>query len=415
VTVHLFESPLPGSLWDPIRVDALHGETLGGSPFSLLDGEVVGPTTITPSSARTADIAFAALVEGGHVTTLDEVAGNLASVGLHDLREFLRGGGFGTPLLNVSADRECVAHCTVDFDWGSLQLLAAGVQTKWSRDETRTEVKAHAQLRFREEAALSTVDAVIEPLRDLVSFSTGRASYVTGLSLLTAGQAQAATPTSRGDFKVIRRPEADPQHVPRARLPLLLNPATVPQGIGILQSWFALRGQLGPVWPLFFSTIFDPWLPPESQLLNLTAFAEGYHRTLHDEPPLPKAEAAAAVATMLEALPENRTRELFRPALSYANSQSQRARIRWLTRRALAALPAWQLDAREFTSQIADTRNWHTHWGERGGGVQEGDDLLRLARRLYLVLSVNLLLDLGVESADVAPQLETRLQVTGLP
>jgi hypothetical protein len=415
IAVHLFESPFPGSAMEAHPVEVLHGESLDGWPFSLLSGERSPPPTITPSNIRTADLVFETLVQGTHVTSPQEVTGTMVRVGLSGLSDLLRGGGFGEPLLAASADHECVDHQTVEMVWGSLQLFAAGIQTKWSRDETRIAVRTHAQLAFDEEVPMSAVDAAVEPLRDLIAFATGRPSYVTSLELLGARDTPSSHWQHRREFKVIRRPNHDPALVPRGRLPLLLNPGSLPDGVNVIGAWYALRNELGPVWPLFFSTQTDPWLRPESQLLNLAAFAEGYHRTLHDAPPLSTEDAAKAVEAMLDVLPDDQQREVFKGALSHANSQSQRARIRWLTKRACTIFDAWNLDVREFASQVVDSRNWLTHWGNRGRDTREGADLARLASRLYLVLAINIELDLPLDPSQVASQVATRLELIGMP
>jgi hypothetical protein len=397
---------------DSVHVDALFGESLDGWPWSLIDGELVPPRPITPSNAHTADLLFETMLRGGHITDPERATGRMAHVALHGLRDLLRGGGFGPALLHVTADHESNDQLIVEMPWGSLQLVAAGMQTNWSRDETRIAVNAHAQMQFTEPLPLPAIDALIEPLRDLVIFASTQPSYVTALTLLDDTQSPQARPC---EYKVIRRPESSPQAARPSRPPLLLNLATIPDVHDTIQRWFELRENLGPVWRLFFTTPVDPRLTPESQLLNLTAFAEGYHRTLHDEPPLSDEDAAVSVQVMLNALHDEDHRNLFRGALSHANSQSQRARVRLLAKRAISAVTDWQLDVTRFTTELADTRNWLTHWGERGHHVCEGEDLSRLVGQLYFVLATNVLLDVGLDPADVAAQMLPRLQLVGCP
>jgi len=405
--VHLLESPLPAGPMDAFHVDILHGESLGGWPWSLFDGELVVPRSITPSNARTADIVFETLIRGGHFTDLESVTGTIARFAVHGLRELLRGGDFGEPLLSVTVDEESHDQLIVEMPWGSLQLVAEGTQTQWSRDETRMAVRAHAQMQFGNALPLSAVDALVETLRDLVIFARTRPSHLTGLMLLgEAGAAERA-----GEFRVIRQPESNPQETRTSGPPLILNPAMVPDVYALIRAWFGLREKLGPVWRLLFTATVNPWLMPESQLLNLTGFAEGYHRTLHDEPPLSDDDAATSVQAMLAALNDERDRDVFRGALVHANSQSQRARVRWLARRAAAALTEWGLDVARLTSEIVDTRNWLTHWGERGQYVCEGNELTRLISQLYFVLATNILLDLGLDEENVAAQLALRMRL----
>jgi ApeA N-terminal domain 1 len=340
----------------------------------------------------------------------------MASVGLRGLREFLRGGLQDQALLATSPEDAQGDFITIDMPWGSLGLYIAGGPTHTGQNEVHYGVRAHAQLELDGEATLRRVDELVEPLRDLIAFSTGRPSAVTGLQLLGAPDAEGVHWQHRREFKVVRPPEVPPDHRRlRDFCALMLNPATVPQRGNIIARWYELRASLGPVWPLFFATLADPWMTPESQLLSLTSFAEGYHRTLHNAPPLTDDEQAAAVAAMLAALPDRRHRDHYRSRLQYANSQSQRARIRELAMRALGVATAWDLDARLVCAQAVDTRNWLTHWGDRGQHVQDGDRLEPLLRRLYVILAINLLLDLGLTGQDTARQVGRGLAGQVLP
>ena len=418
IIVHLVKSPLPPSdVGDaPASVQTLHGETLDGWPFSLLNGAVVRPRVLTRATQGISDLRFATLVRGPHVNEADEVVGTMAHVGLRGLREFLRGGLQDQALLATSPEDEQGDSVSVEMPWGSLGLYIAGGPTHLGQNEVRFAVRAHAQIEFHDETTLWRVDELVEPLRDLIAFSTRRPSTVTGLQLLGASNEDGVHWQHRREFKVVRVPEAPPDvRAPSDFCALMLNPATVAQGGDIIASWYELRASLGPVWPLFFATLADPWMTRESQLLNLTSFAEGYHRTLHDVPPLSNAEADAATCNMLAALRTAAHRKHYLSRLRYANTQSQRARIRRLTGRALKVAEVWDLDVDVVCAQVVDTRNWLTHWGDRGEHVQEGDEIVLLCRRLYVILSINLLLDLGLNIEDTRRQIGSGLRGQGLP
>lgn len=413
--VHLPESFLPrAELLQPLaHVAALHGETLDGWPLTLLDGVVVYPPVMTLSTQGVDDLTFETLIRGPHVVDPNEAVGTLASVGLSGLREFLRGGRVrDTPLVATHPEDRNGGHCSVAVPWGKVALYAAGGPSRTNRDEVVYSVRAHAQLEFAEETTLAQVDRAVAPLRDLVTFSTRAPSVVRSLRLLGAEDPPDVHWRHRREFKVVRPPEIAPEFLPAAdRYALLLNPATLGVGADVIARWYELRETLGAVWSVFFSTISDPWMSPESQLLNLTSFAEGYHRVLHDEPPFSDDEATAATEAMLASLPEKRHRDHYRSRLQHTNSQSQRARIRSLTRRALDVVPVWELSPSVVSSQAVDTRNWLTHWGDRGDHVQEGDDLVRLSRRLYVILAINILLDLGLDEDEAALQVGSGLRL----
>src|SRR5437763_14381 len=98
-----------------------------------------------------------------------------------------------------------------------------------------------------------------------------------------------------------------------------------------------------------------------SRLLLLTACAEGYHRVLHDDPPFEPEAHKELVKDMIAALPEDDdTRDHYRQRLHFANSQSQRERIRWLIERAAEADDRLQGQARAVTRQLVAWRNSQT-------------------------------------------------------
>jgi ApeA N-terminal domain 1 len=170
-----------------------------------------------------------------------------------------------------------------------------------------------------------------------------------------------------------------------------------------LQAWFALHRQIGPVWQLLFSTLQRTTGLLENRFLNLVAFAEGYHRAMHDQPPLTPEQAKAATKAALASIPDSKTRRVYRDALAHANSQSQAQRVSELTGRCLAVLDAWELDTAAFTREVKDTRNWLNHWGKRGKHTHDdGPGLSILVAHLEVILYANLMLDLGMTDLEVA-------------
>lgn len=395
------------------EVPALHGETLGGVPLTLLDGWVLGGTRYGIGNGSQVSALFTTLVSGVHVATAEEVRGGWAGIAVQGLLEVLTGGKVDHPLLSVRAEQDSHDQMRTAVP-GMEMVLHAGASESWSRFNSSVTVGAGARFEFDHETTLAEVDAAVGPLVDMVTFSTRAAAAVTRLRL---GPDLRRGVGSGAELRVIRARE-HPAPVERSGLyyALMLNPATVPDGAELFANWYALRSRLGPVWPLFFSTLAQLDLPLETQLLNLASFGEAYHRTLHDEAPLTEVEHVAAQATMLAALPNARHRDVYKTVLHHANAQSQRRRLRWLTERAVTVLaPDWQLKPAVFANQIADTRNWHTHLGERGAAVQEGADLIQLLHRLDLVLSVNLMLDLQLDDNTIREQVASGLRLAGLP
>jgi hypothetical protein len=139
------------------------------------------------------------------------------------------------------------------------------------------------------------------------------------------------------------------------------------------------------------------------------AFSEGYHRTFHDDPPLPDNLHRELSRRMLEAIePEHRS--VYEAPLTYANQQTQRQRLKFLIGRASAAVPALADPKDRFRNALVATRNQYTHQGEQTADVIADADLYDRVERLIQVLEVNLLLDLGLDANDIA-----RLHVNAHP
>jgi hypothetical protein len=172
----------------------------------------------------------------------------------------------------------------------------------------------------------------------------------------------------------------------------------------VLPRWFDLHRRLGGAAAFFFGTLNVGRIYQENRLLNLLAFAEGYHRAFFDVPPFPAAVHEVLVERMLATLDDGRQREHYRPRLRYANSQSQRRRLRELIERAAEIIPELRPQTTTLREELVDTRNQYTHFGEPGPHVLAAADLFARVDRLQLVLEVNLMRALGVDDMLI-PQL----------
>lgn len=97
----------------------------------------------------------------------------------------------------------------------------------------------------------------------------------------------------------------------------------------VLVKWFALHRRLDPSAGFLFSTLTSRMFL-QQRLLTLTSAAEGYHRAEHDQKPLPDERHRQLVAQMLDQCANSAERNVYRSPLDYANSLSQRKRLRWL-------------------------------------------------------------------------------------
>jgi hypothetical protein len=421
-TAHLLDSELGDGhrLETPEHVTALHGESLGGTPFSLLDAWVIGGRRFVgeEKTGNTVDVVASALVRRAHIVSLAGLRFDAAGLTARGLLECVTGGKVdGSRLFEVAPTTKAHEELSVPLD-GATVTISVWTSEQFGRHETSTVLGANASFKLENGLDLGEFDEnYADPLRDLITFATREPSWIETLTVRRPGHDE-SDPWSRigAEVEIVRPPASEqPVQTSRSYYALALNLGTFARPSDVIVAWFRIRRQLGPVWPLLFGTLERPSLPLENQLLNLTAFVEGYHRTLHDDPPLSKEVHTSAVEAMLGVLPESRFQGIYEPALRFANSQTQRMRARWMAERAVAALPRWNLDIDEFVGALIDTRNWLTHWGQRGRRVQEAGGMALLCRRLELVIRVNLMRDLGLTSEEIDIQVAGGYRLEDLP
>lgn len=391
--IHLVGSSLmdaAGRRPPPPLIPVLHGQSTGGTSLSVIN---VYSTRWTGGATSTLDAVSATVAAGHpHLIDLDSTQVRHASLDLHGLRETFAGVwpyGGGT-LAPRKVPGGLSDHLTAELGHGARLEVEVGEVEDISRGRVRPREHAKAVFHFDEPRAYSElVSQFIHPLRDFVALATRRQSYVTTLYA-------APSIDSRSSWRVASTPSPRPNIQGTRRIETLaVDLSAVGDPAVLLRRWFELRKRVGAVWTTFFAAVYGG-ATLDDQFLSLTAFAEGYHRALHDSPPLTKAQDRIAQKAMLNALDDPEQRKLYKERLSHANTQTQRDRLTELVVRAAEPVD-WHVDVETVISQIIQTRNWMIHWGKRGKfAVEEPDDVLMLVRCLELIVYVNLMLDLGL-------------------
>jgi hypothetical protein len=398
-TLHLVDTNLLSGHEPPEPVQALFGQTLSGVPLSIHGFYSTQWGAAVAGGSNTLDGFPETLIAGGQPATPAELTGFGFTARLHGLRETLSGGSMDGGLLNPHAGEHGQGErLQIELDDRAKLELVVFEERSVSRVREHKEASASAHLLLQEPMTFAEMErSYLEPLCDLVAFATRRACYVQSLRLPASRKSIEALHVVRTPYP---RPDARSE---RDVYSLALNLADLPEPQDMLRAWFALHQRIGPVWQLLFSTLQRTDGLLENRFLNLVAFAEGYHRALHDQPPLTPEQAKTATKAALEAIDDAKTRGVYREALAHANSQSQAQRVSKLTDRCLAVLDAWELDGAAFTREVKDTRNWLNHWGKRGVATRDdGVGLSVLVARLEVILYANLMLDLGMTDLEVA-------------
>ncbi|HXV04587.1 MAG TPA: HEPN domain-containing protein [Solirubrobacterales bacterium] len=374
---------------------ALQGETFTGTSFTLLES---GIRNLQSSGDRSrAEIVGQTLALGAHFGAAEDVKFNYLSLSLRGLLEWLTGSYSGIgPTLNRPRADSAFEILQVEVEDASMQMTVDSLE---SGGPYRRVEESSSGITIEVPVPLSLSewhDQWISPLRDLMIFANRERSVVEGIS---------GSPDIADPFASVRIFERNETTIgPRSHYSFYqrdLLPAGIIDTAKLVQAWFKLHRSLGSSSAFFFGTLNSPAITIENEFLNLMAFAEAYHRTLHDEKPLSDVDHEAYCKTMLKSLSgeDASVRGLYARDLRYSNRQSQRERLTWVVRR--AALETWTDSfVEELVSTGSDTRNWLTHWGDKGDRVAEGADLAHFNRRLLFVIESNMLDDLGLSQED---------------
>jgi hypothetical protein len=380
-----------GGFWS-----ALHGETFLGAKFTLFD---CGIRNLQKAGSRArADMRAGTLVLGAQVSSPEEIVFKRMSLSLRGLREWLTGGYCQIePTLKEGKEDSSVRFLSVDIGDAYLEFLVepreSGGRYRWV-EETRAGLSVTVPEPI---PLLQWQTEWIDPLRHLMLFANREQSLVESLSGLQDPAEASST------IRIFERHETS---IGQTTVRSFYQRDLLPAGIigdtaELTRLWFAFHAKLGPAAGFLFGTLNSAGMTIENKFLNLMAFAEAYHRTLHDEKPLSKSRHASYRAAMLGVLPDDPfIRGIYDRDLALSNRQSQRERMTWLVGR--AALEDWSSDFEgHLVAAAIDTRNWLTHWGKESAHVVGGAELALLNPRLLWVIESNMLEDIGLGIGDV--------------
>jgi hypothetical protein len=435
----LRDSPRAQGRWRDMAV--VHGESLDGKELTVFDAFITGRTDHTNYGHNVERYRFNALLIGAHLLDEKELEFKRGVVHLRGLREWMSTSWRGqapyavhelvapTPRglrQRLAAWRDTRRDCNNDPDAlpHPLQVPLPGAAFKFAfersaggtRFEQRTVYDAAVVVELEKPLSLDRWrEEWVRPLVDLLVFATREQVVVERLEAIVFDNrlAEAVHPAirraapdrvwARREIEVVR-PQAveirergiEPfQHM---LLPLAALGRRAPEAIA---EYSARYRALGRTAAFFFVVLNARTIHEENRLLNLMAFAEGYHRTFLDAPPLPAELHRELRRKMLGAI-DKRYRSVYSNPINHANQQSQRQRVGALIARAASVVPALADREEVFRDELVDTRNLYTHQGEPGlHALSEADDLHARIERFIDVLEVNLLLDLRVTPNEI--------------
>lgn len=388
----------------------LFGERPGGLQLTI---EGFTATTWTRHGLEgrhtTADGWIDSVLEGRH--TEEDFPTSVLTATLYGLTEALVGGETDRSVLDPHKEGGKYSSgdsVSVDVPSGVQILFYAGTRPTLTYLSEQRDVHSSVQISAAEPMLAGDLEqGFLAPVRELISFATHRPSYVTSLGFHEVDPSNGVS--------VLRRPWPLPVRDPGKLYRLALNLGLLHHPEEVVRRWFHLRAEVGPVWSLYFATIDPERGYLDNRFLNLMAFAEGYHRTMRDQPPLTPKQAADARAAVKQALVDPRARKVFLRSLTHANGQTQRERLLDLAENALDVFD-WDFDAKQASRAMVDTRNWMIHWG---GKTKHVDDsraaLARFCGQLDLIAYTAILRDLELDDDEIVEAVGHGWVLEGLP
>jgi ApeA N-terminal domain 1 len=318
----------------------IHGESLDGKALTALRAFVTRRNDHISFGHNVEEFRFNTLLIGSHVMDETELVFGRAVLHLrglkewmnapwdgsapYDLGELLEPSGSGDPSQpererrqDTDADPADLPHpLEVPVD-GATVKFAFERQSHFGRFGRQTRYDAAADVELTEPMPLDRWrEEWSRPLVDLLVFATREQVVVERFAAIIDDPrlVEAVHPAVRraAPDRVWRRHvvEVVRPHVVDVRergirpfqhmlLPLAALGRHAPDRIA---SYFALHRALGRTAAFFFVVLNTRTILQENRLLNLMAFSEGYHRTFHDDPPLPDNLHRELSRRMLEAI-----------------------------------------------------------------------------------------------------------------
>lgn len=268
------------------------------------------------------------------------------------------------------------------------------------------------EARVKQDAAAELVSRDPEPLDNFASFAfrlcnficlamdhTVRLTSMTGayFEQLDGGQERkravkiyGVLDPGRESLRPLRRHEA-----------LFLYPGVATQLEDMVNLWFQNYEALEPAFNLYFLSTTQSNQFLETKVLFLAQALETLHRRTSDETDMPANEFHERTGGIVQGVPEN-LQAWLREKLRYANELGFRRRIV----RLVEPFERWfgtDAERRHFINTLYDTRNYLTHYEERGNRQRaiDPDELRMLLMRMEALFQLHLLRLVGLGGDDI--------------
>lgn len=169
-----------------------------------------------------------------------------------------------------------------------------------------------------------------------------------------------------------------------------------------LKNWFKKVELLGPVYDLYFGTLYNPHMYLQHRFLNLIQAIESYHRRVMKNYELPEKEHNERIKEILDAIPQKYKKWLSYKLGKYSNEPDLGRRLGEILGKCPEIVNSLIADKNNFVQKVVVTRNYLTHYDsslkERAA---EGEELYHVTQKLKTLLEMCLLTELGFDFNDI--------------
>ena len=294
----------------------------------------------------------------------------------------------------------------------TLVTIAAGLEV---HSAPRTaQLRQTAEVSFTLTTPLSVHEAIfayIQPFRDLLTFACDHPSAITQMFL--SGPAVSVSPTyGTGGYLAVMGSAisrtATPIAGPTRRL-FTAASSQVPVD-ALIRSWYELYQAARLPLSVLLSLQYAPPAFIDTRLLLIGLALESWHRTLRDHPRKKPEVFDAKVQTILERVGKEFKSEVS-SAFTYANELRLRERIEELVAIGAQSLGPLVPNGRAFARRFAQGRNDITHFTV-GRARPSGAEMVELAQTGAVVMTADVLLQLGFNAVAIGPMLTATLAYT---
>jgi len=171
----------------------------------------------------------------------------------------------------------------------------------------------------------------------------------------------------------------------------------------LLKNWFEKADTLGPVYDLYFGTLYNPWMYLQHQFLSLIQAIEAYHRRKFEGKYLSNDDYEPIYEKFINELAiEPSFKEALKSKLKYGNEYSLRKRLKDLFEKYKEVVDDFIENKDIFINRVVDTRNYLTHYDKnlREKAV-DGEQLYYVIQQLKIVIVICLLSELGFNFKEI--------------